>query len=336
MTGTVPRIVTLLSTGGTVSTTTTAGRSAPTLTSRALAALVDMPDIGIVPRDLRREPSWALGPGDMAAIALAARDAARATRGGGVVVTHGTTTLEYTAFLADLVLDSDTPVVFTGAMRRADEADADGPANLRDAVRVSVSPDARGLGALVVFAGHIISGQSAWKAQRVDRDAFVDCAGEVGRVGEGGIEIRRRVARRPLFSGRLEERVMLIKAVPGGDGRLVDAVAGSEVRGLVIEGLPGSGAIPPGLLDAVARAAERLPVVVASRSPCGTLPPAPTGGTGEPLRGLDLLSAGSLTAEQAWLLLMASLGDAADAEDARSRFRAVTMAGRETMGGDVR
>jgi L-asparaginase len=336
MTGQPRRTVTLLTTGGTVSTTTTAGgRSAPTLTGLELAALERMPDIRIVAHELRREPSWALGPSDMAAIALAARDAARATQHGGVVVTHGTTTLEYTAFLADLVLDSDTPVVFTGAMRRADEADPDGPGNLRDAVRVSVWPSARGLGAFVVFAGHIISGQSAWTAQRVDGDAFIDGAGDLGRVSEGSVEIRRRVARRPLFSGRLEKRVLLLKAVPGGNGQPVDAAVASGARGLVLEGLPGSGAIPPAMLDAVARAAARLPVVVASRSPFGTLPEVPTGGTGEPLRGLDLLSAGSLTAEQAWLLLMASLGDGADDADGRSRFRAATAARREPMGGEL-
>jgi L-asparaginase/Glu-tRNA(Gln) amidotransferase subunit D len=98
------------------------------------------------------------------------------------------------------------------------------------------------------------------------------------------------------------------------DGRLVEAVtADGENRGLVIEGLPGAGGVPPAMIPAVAAAARRLPVVVASRAPFGRLPDIPTGGTGEPLRDLGLLSAGSLSAEQAWLLLMAVLGEADEA-----------------------
>jgi L-asparaginase len=137
------------------------------------------------------------------------------------------------------------------------------------------------------------------------------------------VEVGGSVARRdPLrFSGRLEPNVALVKAVPGGDGRLIDAAVSGGTRGVVVEALPGAGGIPPAMIDAVAAAARAVPVVVASRAPYGAVADTPTGGTGEPLRELDLLSAGRLTAEQAWLLLMAALADAPDEARARARFR---------------
>lgn len=317
-------LIALLATGGTVSTTTDfdTGRSAPTHGPGQLTSLAMTPGVTLVPRELSRLPSWALDPSAMAEIALAARDAARDPTLAGVVVSHGTTTLEYTAFLADLVLDVATPVVFTGAMRRADHPDPDGPGNLRDAVRVAASPEARGQGALVVFAGHVISAQRAWKARRVDVDAFIGLDGDVGRVIDERVEIVRAPRRRATFSGRLDTRVGFVKVVPGADGRIVEAVLGKDPRGLVVEGLPGIGGIPPGMRDAVVAAAAAMPVVIASRAPFGRLPSVPTGGTGEPLGDVDLLSAGDLTAEQAWLLLMAALGEGGSDDDVKRRFAA--------------
>jgi L-asparaginase len=320
-------LVTLIATGGTISTTTDArGRSAPTLTGRDLEGIAGVVGARLVSRDADRRPSWSLTPDDMAMIAVTARDVARESEReegrGGVVVTHGTTTLEYTAFLADLFLDVDTPVVLTGAMRRADDAKADGPGNLRDAIRVAADPRARGLGALVVFAGRILSGASVWKAHRNDRDAFADLAGDVGRVDATNMAIERTVRRRPIFSGRIDDRVAFVKAVPGAGGELIDAAVATGVRGLTVEAMPGAGGIPPGMVPSLARAATRIPVVVASRAPYGILPAVPTGGTGDPLAGLDLLSAGSLSAEHAFLLLMAALGDGTNDAEVRARFRA--------------
>jgi L-asparaginase len=242
----------------------------------------------------------------------------------GVVVTHGTTTLEYTAFLMHLIVGSDTPVVLTGAMRRADDPEPDGPTNLRDSLLVAAATEARGLGALVVFAGRIIGAGRAWKANRSERDAFVDLSGrDVGAIRDGAIAIDDRPARPRRFGGALEARVKLVKLTPGNDGSAIEA-ASSGARGLVIEALPGSGGVPPGAIEALTKAAVRMPVVVASRAPFGNQPPAPTGGTGEPLAGIPLLSAGSLSAEQAWLLLMLVLGEITEpGDEVRKRFEAV-------------
>jgi L-asparaginase len=328
-------LIRLLATGGTIATATdvATGRSRPTLGGEALVSSLGGlgADLQIEPRDVSSVPSWALGPEQMAAIARAARDAAREPGVRGVVVTHGTTTLEYTAFLADLLLDVDTPVVLTGAMRRADHSDPDGPSNLRDAILVAASDEARGIGALVVFAGRIMAAGRVWKARRLEIDAFVDLAGDLGQITDGRLELSRGgdapTRRDKPYSGRLDGRVALVKAVPGiGDWAL--AAIPSETRGLVIEALPGVGGLPPGLLPAVTAIARRMPVIIASRAPMGRLPDTATGGTGEPLRDAAVLSAGSLTAEQAYLLLMAALADTDSPGEASARF----IEGRDDQG----
>jgi L-asparaginase len=328
------RVIKLLATGGTIATTTNlaTGRSAASVPGGALAVGLGAAagDLEVVAEELANSPSWTLIPEQMAGIARAARDAARQPGVRGVVVTHGTSTLEYTAFLADLFLDVDTPVVFTGAMRRADDADPDGPRNLHDAVQVAASDEARGLGALVVFAGRILHATGAWKARRIDLDAFVDLGGQLGRVSNGLIDLpatsAARHRRAEPFAGRIDPNVALIKAVPGM-GAWPLAVLPEEVRGAVVEALPGVGGIPPGMVQAVVEAAERIPVVLASRAPYGRLPETPTGGTGEPLRDARLLSAGSLTAEQAYLLLMAVLGETRSSEEAAARFVTAAQSG---------
>jgi L-asparaginase len=318
-----PPRVTLLATGGTVSTTSGPdGVSAPTLSGAELGELLGASPVELTVRELARAPSWSLGPAEMAHIAVAAAGAAHEPGVDGVVVTHGTSTLEYTAFLADLVVDAQAPVVVTGAMRRADDASPDGPRNLADAVAVATSAAARGAGALVVFAGHVIAGDRAWKARRADVDAFLALDGGLGTVEDGAVRIGARSRKRAVFSGRLDASVALVKAVPGMDGAALRAAVDDGAHGLVVEGLPGSGGIPPSMLPALREVASRVPVVLASRAPFGRLPDEPTGGTGEPLRGLGLLSARALTAEQAWLLLMASLGDGTDDADVRRRFAA--------------
>jgi L-asparaginase len=320
-------IVRLLTTGGTIATTVDpGGRSAPTLVGARLAERAAVSGVTVEAIEIGRHPSWSLDPLAMADIAVAARDAARDPGIAGVVVTHGTTTLEYTAFLADLFLDGPCPIVLTGAMRRADDPDPDGPGNLRDAITVAASGAARDFGAVVVFAGRVISARHAWKAHRSQPDAFVDLAGDLGRVADGHVAIDRTVGRLRPFSGRLDPRVALVKAVPGQDGVFVRTAVETGAHGLVIEALPGAGGIPPAMREEVGRAAEDLPIVLASRAPYGRLPDQPHGGTGEPLLDLPLLSAGGLTAEQAWLLLMAVLAETADDAALRRRFHATVAA----------
>jgi L-asparaginase len=123
------------------------------------------------------------------------------------------------------------------------------------------------------------------------------------------------------FQARLETRVGLVKAYPGCDGSLVDWVVEKGERGLVVEGLPGQGGLPPGMHGSVGRAVDQgLLVALASRAPHGRISSPPTGGTGEPLVDLGLLSAGDLTAEKAWILLMVVLAQAGAPDELAEQF----------------
>lgn len=302
--------VLVLTTGGTIATITmpngtTAPEAGPVSLISGLAE-----DVGPVRVEERAPlPSWALGPEDMLSIALRIREIARLGDMAGLVVTHGTSTMEYTAYLSELFLDTEFPVVFTGAMRRADDADGDGPGNLSDACSLARAPGASRLGVVICLNGEILSARDAYKKQRRDRVAFEDLRGRVGTVAGGRVAIDRPPVRTPALGGLIDPSVALVKAYPGSDGAVIDAVVARGARGVVVEGLPGVGGIPLAMQDALRRhAGGGVQIVVSSRAPSGEIPSPPTGGTGEPLVESGLLSAGSLTTEKAWVLLMACLG----------------------------
>src|SRR5256885_5152265 len=148
------RRVLVLSAGGTIGMTGSGGAQ-PDLDAAAIVGRTSGLEefAGLETRTLMNKPSAHLTGADQLQICRAARDASR--RGIGVVVTHGTDTLEETAMLCDVLHDADAPIVFTGAIRPATAPGADGPANLVDAVSVAAAPAATGLGVLVVFGGEI-------------------------------------------------------------------------------------------------------------------------------------------------------------------------------------
>jgi L-asparaginase len=322
--------VRLLSSGGTIATRQAGATTVPELSARELVEIMGglgLPsDIELDAQDLRLQPSWSLTGADMDAIARAAVAAAEEPGTAGVVVTHGTTTLEYTAYLTDLRHGGDRPIAFTGAMRRPDEPEPDGPANLRDAITVAADPGAAELGSLVVFAGQILSAREAWKQHRSAVEAFVGLDGGMGAVSGGNVRIDHRPPRTRVFDGPIESQVALVKAYPGAGRELVDAAVDAGARGVVVEGLPGVGGVPRAMQAGLRAAAKSgLPVVLASRAPRGVVPADASGGTGEPLAGIGLISAGILTAEKAWVLLMMALGETTDRAQVRPIFEEVTQ-----------
>ncbi len=188
----------------------------------------------------------------------------------GIVVTHGTDTLEETAYLLDLTVSGDTPMVLTGAMRTASDVGADGPANLWAAVRVAASSEARGLGALVVFNDEIHAARFVTKMDTLSPATFQSPGwGPLGRVEGDRVHIPFHLEREVVPCPRLEERVMLIKLAVGmGAEPLEDALA-RGARGVVLEAL-GGGRIPPWWLPVIERAiADGVTVLIASRCPSG-------------------------------------------------------------------
>ena len=286
------------------------GRVRPRLDAAGLVAAV--PDLaavaGLQARTLTSLPSVQLAAAD--ALALARAASAEAAAGRGVVVTHGTDTLEEVAFLCDLICDAEAPVVFTGAMRPASAPGADGPANLRDAVAVAGADAAAGLGVLVCLAGEIHAARDARKAHSTAPAAFASPRlGPLGRVDEGRVRIERRVDRRPpLDAGHLDSAVHVVTAGLGADGALVEAAA-ARAGGIVAVVL-GAGHTPPAFLAALHAAAERLPVVVTVRPERGAILRDTYGFAGAEgdLRAGRLICAAALSPAAARIKLMACLG----------------------------
>jgi L-asparaginase len=150
-----------------------------------------------------------------------------------VVVTHGTDTMEESCYLADLLLGSDKPAVFTGAQRAHDDPNPDGPGNILGAVRTAAAPDAQGLGAVICFADQIHAARDVTKVSASALATFQSYdKGALGVVDAGHVVIHRRPERRRTFAvERLETRVPLLRLYLGFDVALVEARSGAGPRG---------------------------------------------------------------------------------------------------------
>jgi L-asparaginase len=236
----------------------------------------------------------------------------------GVVVTHGTDTLEETAYLLDLTVPGEKPVVLTGAMRTASDVGPDGPANIWAAVRVAAADASRGLGALVVLNDEIHAARFVTKTDTLSPATFQSPGwGPLGRVEGDRVHVTCRVERELLACPRLEERVVLLKLTVGMEAHALEDALARGARGVVLEGL-GGGRIPPWWLSAIERAlADGVVVVVASRCPSGRVWDAyGYPGGHRSLEALGCLFAAGLNGQKARIRLMVVLGAAQDAADA--------------------
>lgn len=325
--------VSVLALGGTIASTGAGAGVTPTLTADQLVASVPgLADVARIQADtFRQVPSPELTLPDLVALA---REIERRVSGGdaGVVVTQGTNTIEETAFVLDLLVHSDAPVVVTGAMRNPTLAGADGPANLLAAVSTAASAQARGLGAVVVFADEIHAARFVRKAHTQSIAPFQSSpVGPIGWLGEGKVRIGARpVGRRRLTLERIAASppVALLAFGQGDEGLLAAAVAPASYRGLVVEAT-GGGHVTARSVAELERLAREMPVVLASRA-----------GGGEVLRrtysfvGAEidlaergLISAGAMTGARARMLLRLLLAAEATLEDVRRAFEALGVPG---------
>jgi len=305
----MPRLV-VITTGGTIATSAgPEGVLRPTRTGAALVAGLDVEVLDLMSLDSSR-----LTPRDWTRIgdAVAARVADGAD---GVVITHGTDSMEETALWLDLTYSGSPPVVLTGSAKPADAPDADGPVNLREALTVAADPAARGLGALLSFAGTVWAPLGTTK---LGGPGLFGGTPPVGRVAGGRFTLAA-VKARPLL-GRVTEvpRVDIAAAYPGSDGTAIDAFIAAGARGVVVEAM-GAGNTGTAVVDAVARAcAQGVAMAIATR--------VPGGGTKAAYGpGHDLVAAGAvmvprLRASQARVLMMAALGAGLPVGDVVARW----------------
>ena len=311
-----PRAVTVLFTGGTISMRVDAreGGAVPSLTAEEiLAAATGIECVAEV-----RAEQWGRFPGPHMTVARqwALRDriaelvADPATD--GVVVTHGTDTLEETAYLVARSLEAPKPVVFTGAMRSASDLGWDGPQNLLDAVRVAAAPESVGHGVLVVMGSRVFAALEDAKTHTHQLDAFeAPGLGPLGVVDEERVFYRRRLLNvTPVIAPAAPaEPVDIVTTWAGADARLLDASRESGALGVVVAAM-GRGNVPPEMVPGIERwVASGRPVVITSRAARGRVGQtyAYPGG-GRKLHMLGALFAGARRPAQARVDLMLALG----------------------------
>ncbi len=238
----------------------------------------------------------------------------------GVVVTHGTDTLEETAYLLHLTVKSAKPVVLTAAMRPSTALSADGPLNLLNAVTVAASKDAAGKGVLVAFNNQIHSARDVTKTSTYAVDAFRSPeTGLLGFVQDGRVEFQRTVVRAHTVASEFAvadrwPMVEIVASYADVSRVTVDALVAAGVRGIVVAGT-GNGSMHAVLTQALADAVKQgVAVVRASRV-----------GSGHVMRNgaanddaLGTVSAGTLNPYKARVLLM--LAVASNVQDVQRVF----------------
>lgn len=326
---TLPTVV-VLSTGGTIASTHSVeeGGFTSSLPGEQLVAAV--PGLGEVAsievQNVANVGSTNMTPALWLDVSVRANAALERAEVAGVLVTHGTDTMEETAYFLDLTVTSKKPVIMVGAMRAASEWDADGPRNLLNAARVAVSEEASGKGTFVVLNGEIHAAREVTKTHSLAVETFgTPEFGALGIVDADGVRFYRSPLRRqtiPIPEGTALPTVDIIPNYAGSDGRLIRGLLKEgPVDGLVVDA-SGAGNIAGALFEAVKEAREQgIAVVVTSRTHSGrVLPLYAGGGGGTTLRDMGCVFADNLSAQKARVLLIAALTRTQDPEELRAFF----------------
>ena len=322
------RAVHIITTGGTIASRIdpATGGAVPAVNAKELVEL--SPAIGGYASDVRVTDfgmlqSWNIGPEVMRRIAVAASDALHDDDVAGVVVTHGTDTMEETAFALDLLVDSDRPVVFTGAMRNASDAGFDGPRNLAAAVRIAVDPSSRGRGTLLAMNDEIHAARYVTKTHTTSFSTFASPeTGPLGIVDDRGVWYRSAITSGPhVVCSRAEPNVHLVKMAAGADALILDALRNARVAGIVIEG-SGAGNVPNVWNEPIAACiAASIPIVLVSRCLSGRIVPVYGGpGGGRTLHNLGVVDGGWLSGPKARVALSFGLGAGMSLDEIRGLF----------------
>lgn len=328
--------IAVLTTGGTISSRDSGAGTVAADAGQQLVSGVRVPDnIEVVPHDVFKLNSYSLTLADLRQIQDAVQEVLAWTgdeRVDGIVLTHGTDTIEETAFLLNLVHDDDRPVVVTGAMFSADAPDTDGPRNIADSVCVAAAEAARGKGVLVVFAGTIFGAEGIRKLHTTSLSPFgaVGVPGSVGTVSQARVDIVMSPPRRapmPRATAEFDSvRVEIVSSYVGADDRLI-RLAATGSRGVVLLGTGAGNATRP-LAAAVADlVADGVVVAVASRAPFGQSEAIYGNGGGRTMVESGAVMTGRLRAPQARILMALMLSQGASKDDVIARVRSYQRPG---------
>lgn len=228
----------------------------------------------------------------------------------GVVITHGTDTLEETAYFLDLFIQTRKPVVVTGAMRSSNEIGSDGLYNLLSAIRVASCDEAQDKGVLVVMNDEIHTARNVTKTSTSNVATFQSPQyGPIGMTTKNGVSFHHKMTRHDSYPIQsISKKVSLIKAFAGMDGTLINAVRESGVDGIIIEAL-GQGNLPPETIPDLQKVIDQqIPIVLVSRCYKGVVQDTyGYPGGGRQLREMGIIFSNGLTGPKARIKLLVTL-----------------------------
>ena len=325
-------VVRLIATGGTIAMKIDPVKKAPVPAISGEDLVATVPEIAQVAKievqNLSNVPSDYMDPDRWVQLQKAVSDALARPEVTGVIVSHGTDTLEETAWFLDLTVASDKPVVLIGAQRNASEKDFDGPRNLLNAARICVSPGARRMGSMIVLNNQINAAREAVKTHTSDVETFK--SGDFGLLGTADNDRlvwyraplrRQHIPVRPMAEGQHLPRVDIVALYGGADGALVRAAVAAGAKGLVIQAL-GWGNMNVPMFEAVKeQIAKGVPVVISTRVWNGrVLPNYGFEGGGKTLQQAGAVFADNLSPQKARILLMLALQTTSKAADLQKLF----------------
>ncbi len=319
--------VAIIFTGGTISMKIDPRIHAaiPALTSEEIMAMVTniekFSDIEII--NFSNLPSPHITPEMMMDLSMLVNDVIKRDDITGVIVTHGTDTLEETAYLLDLTVKSSKPVIVVGAMRNSSELGYDGSSNLSAAICTAISKNARNKGVLVVMNNEVNAASEVTKTNTLSLDTFKSPEfGPLGIVDNDEVLFYRDIVKRQYIkTDTIEKKVSLIKCCSGMESDIIDFYIDNEYKGIVIEAL-GRGNVPPSMIPGIKKAIEKgIPVVMVSRCPTGrVLDTYGYEGGGRHLRELGVIFVKNLPGQKARIKLMLILSLTKDMDTIRNMF----------------
>lgn len=241
----------------------------------------------------------------------------------GVVVTHGTDSLEETAYFLQLTINSEKPVVVTGSMRNSSELGYDGPANLAASICTATSKAARGRGVIVCLNNELNCASEVTKSHSMHLNTFQSPEfGPIGLVDSNEVRFyRKSLAREYIETDKIENNVQLIKACAGMDGSIIDFCVERGAKGLVIEAM-GRGNLPPLMAASVQEAINKgVAVVIVSRCYKGrVLDSYGYEGGGKQLRNMGVIFGDSMPGQKARIKLILALGKTSNIDEIKEIF----------------
>ncbi len=310
----------ILTTGGTIASVNGAPMIDGPQLVQAVPQLLDYADISV--EEFSKIGSSKMNPENWLQLARRINELIREKPEiASIIITHGTDSMEETAFFLNLTVKTNIPVIIVGSMRSSNEISADGPANLLNAVRVGISPEAKGKGVLVVLNENISAGRDLIKINNRRVETFK--AHELGYLGfaDPDTVIFYRAPLKPHtlnshFDLRGTEqlpKVDIIQDFAGFDPEILELIGQRDIDGLVISSFAG-GRMSYGMLEGLEKIADKnIPIVIASSIKQGRI-------IGKPYREQGWIISPDLPANKARILLMLALTKTSDKGDIQEIF----------------